>query len=109
MFLMSEVPLYTRYAHRSATPRAAGLPPLVWMQGYLAHKKQRPPRNLRQDYAEGPVVVPGAGRFVVSEVPLYLGEDFLGKGHRAHVVDPPARHPKPLDAPPLLEGFACEC
>ena len=37
------------------------------------------------------------------EAGRYLGEDFLGEGHGADVVDPPARHPEPLDAPPLLQ------
>jgi len=27
------------------------------MQGYLAHKKQRPSRTLQQEYAVGPMVV----------------------------------------------------
>ena len=31
------------------------------VQGYLAHKKQRPPRSLQQDYAQGPMVVSGGG------------------------------------------------
>ena len=31
------------------------------LQGYLAHKKQRPPRTLQSDYAQGPMVVPGKG------------------------------------------------
>ena len=35
------------------------LPRSVCVQGYLAHKKQRPPRTLQQDYAWGPVVVQG--------------------------------------------------
>ena len=29
------------------------------LQGYLAHKKQQPPRNLQQDYAQGPMAVLG--------------------------------------------------
>jgi hypothetical protein len=31
------------------------------LQGYLAHKKQHPPRTLQEDYAEGPMVVLGGG------------------------------------------------
>ena len=31
------------------------------LQGYLAHKKQRPPRTLQQDSAQGPMVVLGDG------------------------------------------------
>ena len=35
------------------------------LQGYLAHKKQRPPRTLQQDYAEGPaLVLGGRGEFL---------------------------------------------
>ena len=44
---MSEVPL------RSFTWRA--------VQGYLAHKKQRPPRTLQQEYTQGPMAVLGGG------------------------------------------------
>ena len=40
------------------------------IQGYLAHKKLRPPRNLQYDYAWGPMVVLGGGLFIMSEVPL---------------------------------------
>jgi hypothetical protein len=29
------------------------------VQGYLAHKKQRPPRTLQEDYAQGHMVVLG--------------------------------------------------
>ena len=29
----------------------------VCLQGYLAHKKQRPPRTLQKEHAQGPVVV----------------------------------------------------
>jgi len=28
-----------------------------WLQGHLAHKKQRPPMTLQQDFAKGPMVV----------------------------------------------------
>ena len=31
------------------------------LQGYLAHKKQRPPWTLQWDYAQGPTVVIGVG------------------------------------------------
>ena len=31
------------------------------LQGYLAHKKQRPPRTLQKDYAWGPMVTLGGG------------------------------------------------
>jgi len=31
------------------------------LQGYLAHKKQRPPRTLPYDHAEGPTVALGGG------------------------------------------------
>ena len=36
-------------------PRVTGL--ILFIQGYLAHKKQRPPRTLQQEYAQGPMVV----------------------------------------------------
>ena len=43
------------------------------VQEYLTHQKQRPPRTLRSDYAQGPVVAfRGGVLFLVSEVPLYL-------------------------------------
>ena len=38
------------------------------LQGYLAHKKQRPPRALQKDYAYGPMVVLGERLFLLSEV-----------------------------------------
>ena len=31
------------------------------VQGYLAHKKQRPPSTLQYDYTQGPMVVLGGG------------------------------------------------
>ena len=40
-------------------------------QGYLAHKKAPPPRNLQKAYAYGPTVLVGGGAFLISEVPLY--------------------------------------
>jgi len=36
-------------------------------QGYLAHKKQRPPRTLQQAYTLGPMVVLGGWAFLMSE------------------------------------------
>ena len=67
-FLVREVPLYSKVKARSA-PRMA-----LWhihaVQGYLAHKKQRPPRTLQQDYAQHLTVVLGGGRFLMSEVHL---------------------------------------
>jgi len=44
------------------------------LQGYLAHKNQRPPRTLQQDYALGPTVVLGGGQFLTSEVTLHCSE-----------------------------------
>ena len=41
------------------------------VQGYLAHKKLRPPRTLQWDYTQGPVVVLGGGRFLMNEAPLH--------------------------------------
>ena len=40
------------------------------LRGFLAHKKQRPPRTLRQDYAQGPLEVLGGGRLLMSEEPI---------------------------------------
>jgi len=40
------------------------------LQGYVAHKKQPPPRTLQQDYAWGPIVLLREGSFLMSEVPL---------------------------------------
>ena len=34
-------------------------PPIITVQGYLAHKKQPLPETLQQDYADGPLVVLG--------------------------------------------------
>ena len=47
------------------------LAPLNRLQGYLAHKKQPPPRTLQEDNVEGPLVVLGGWVFLMSEVPLY--------------------------------------
>ena len=44
---------------QSAPTRTEGVPQVTTRQGYLAHKKQRPPRTLKQDYAWGPMVVLG--------------------------------------------------
>ena len=38
-----------------------GAPGRLRLQGYLAHKKERPPRTLQQDYVWGPTVVQGGG------------------------------------------------
>ena len=41
------------------------------LQGYLAHKKQRPPRTQQQEHAQGRMVVlRGGGLFLMSELPL---------------------------------------
>ena len=42
------------------------------VQGYLARKKIPHPRTLQQAYAYEPVIVLGGGRFLMSEVPLYV-------------------------------------
>jgi len=39
----------------------------VLIQGYLAHKKQRPPRTLPYEYTQGPMVVLGGGGAVSDE------------------------------------------
>ena len=44
---------------------------IVLAQGYLAHKKTSSLKNLEYDYAWGPMVVLGGGRFLMSEVPLW--------------------------------------
>ena len=52
---MSEVPLHPLSV---ASVRRAWC--WEWgVQGYLAHKKQRPTRNLKYDFAEGPMSVLG--------------------------------------------------
>jgi len=43
LFLMSEVPLYSRIGGGQAAPTPTWL---MDIQGYLAHKKLYPPRNL---------------------------------------------------------------
>ena len=35
-----------------------------------------PPWSIRQPDAQGPIVLPGGGAFVMSEVPLYRGTSF---------------------------------
>ena len=65
------------------------------LQGYLAHKKLRPPRTLQQDYALGPMVVLGGGLFLMREVTmqptsitLYIGTHYntmyTAHQHTAH-------------------------
>ena len=79
---MSEVPLYDRSAGDFWTlerhlpgvsqERCMYLGPRLYacvrggllvrfLHGYVAHKKQRPPRTLQKDYALGPMVVLGGG------------------------------------------------
>ena len=50
-------------------------------------KTNPPPRTLQEDHAEGPGIVPGGGRFLMSEVPLKAsGSTFVGvKGVRVGV------------------------
>ena len=38
-------------------------------QGYLAREQLPPPRTLQLDYAEGPMVILGGGRVLMSQVP----------------------------------------
>jgi len=45
----------------SLMKKKAPLGPYSNVKGYLAHKKQRTPRALQEDYAYGPVVVPRGG------------------------------------------------
>ena len=51
---------------RGATGRDEGL----YIQGYLADKKRRPPRTLQQDFSWGPMVALGGGLFLMNQVPL---------------------------------------
>jgi len=44
----------------------------VLVQGYLAHKKQRPPRTVQQEYAQGPMVVLWGGAVYYERVLCYL-------------------------------------
>ena len=53
------------------------------LQGYLAHKKQRTPRTLQQDYAECPMLVLGAGSRPMPDA----------------AVAPQTPHPKPYIIP----------
>ena len=57
-FLMSEVPL--------SPPNQAGA-----LQRCLAHKKQRPPKTLQYDYAEGPMAALRGGALVQLRVRLH--------------------------------------
>ena len=63
---------------------AASLCEFPRVPGNLADKKTPPPRTLQQAYAQGPVVVLGGGRFLISEVPLYVRPFSLfgGNEHR---------------------------
>ena len=79
LFLMSEVFLYLSevplYLSSPDDPTLASLSPCLSsppLPGYLARKKQRPPRTLLSDYALGPMEARGGGLFFMSEVPLYL-------------------------------------
>ena len=54
------------------------------VQGYLAHKKQRPPRTLQKDYAWVSMVVLGRGGGVLmSEAHRYMWRPSMG-GERTH-------------------------
>ena len=44
----------------------------IVLHGYLAQKKQGPPRTLQQAYASSPVVVLGGWAFCMSEVQVRL-------------------------------------
>ena len=44
------------------------------LQGYLAHKKQHPPRTPQKPSAQGPMVILWGWVFLMSEVPLYAQE-----------------------------------
>ena len=86
---MSEVPLYSKWVltaeaglsipRRASTQKATGgtlepgLDPFLrFVPGYLAHKKQPPPKDPTKGLSVGPYGGPRRGRlFLVSEVPLY--------------------------------------
>ena len=53
-----------------ATRSSGTEPDAQTLQGYVAHKKQPPPRTLKWAYAQGPTVALGGGKFLMSEVPL---------------------------------------
>ena len=62
----------TTVRRRFGKGRQVGSERVNIIQGYLAHKEQRPPRTLPQEYAQGPMVVlGGGGLFLMSEVHLY--------------------------------------
>ena len=68
---MSEASLY------SGGQRIFGKWAHTKLQGYLAKKKTPRPRNLQEGYAYGPMVILGGGRFLMSEVSLYLGFNYV--------------------------------
>ena len=58
------------FLRRSAMPGITGNRAAM-VQGYLAHKKQRPPRTPQKDYTYDPsVVLGGGGLLLISEVPM---------------------------------------
>ena len=59
-------PSRTRSSHRRGAFLEA-----VLVQGYIANKRQPPPRTLQLDYTLGPMVVLGGLQFLMIEVPLY--------------------------------------
>ena len=72
---------------KSSMPNASPLPlpssPLPHLQGYLAHKKHPPRRNLQQPYDWGPTVALGGGEGFMSEVPLCrVARHLVLKAHR---------------------------
>ena len=46
---------------------------ILWVQGYLAHKKLPPPQDFRRALGIGLLQGPWRRQFLMSEVPLYLG------------------------------------
>jgi len=62
---MSEIPLHTLNAavetRRGAPHQNNEYTSQTPIQGYLAHKKQLPPRTLQQDFAWGPMAVLARG------------------------------------------------
>ena len=63
------------------------------MPGYLAHKKQRPPRTLQKDYAQGPMEALGRGAVSYERcTPVRLVK---GLGFRNSVYGLGLSNPKP--------------
>ena len=82
------------------------------VQGHLTHKKQRPPRTLQQDYAQGPMVALGGwavsyerGTPVHVRVPRHSrGWHHPVQGYLPHKKQPSPPGPHPWSAGVVWEG-----